>query len=57
MFNYTDDIWRMATTCTFCVVSVDCSIFERCDGGLDKARFVKRVGVDEALDVKFIANC
>ena len=56
MFNDGDNIRGVAAAGAFGVVGVDGPVFEGCDGGLDEAGLVEGVGVDEALDVVFIAD-
>lgn len=46
----------MATAGAFGVVGVDCAVFYGGDCLFDEAGFVESVGVDEALDVVFVAD-
>lgn len=50
-----DDVGGVAATGTFSVISVDRSVLEGGDGGLDEPGFVERVRVNETLDVELIA--
>ena len=50
-FDHFNDVGSMAAASAFCVVGVDGAILECIDGGLDKARFVEGVRVDQSLDV------
>lgn len=56
MFYHAYDIWSMATSSTFCMVSVDCAVLECGNGGFHKTRFVECVGMDEALNIEFVAD-
>lgn len=56
VFDYRDDVGCVASAGAFGVVGVDCAVFEGGDGLLDVSGFVECVGVDEALDVVFIAD-
>ena len=56
MFHHADDIWSVATSGTLCMVGVDRAALEGADGLLDESGFIERIGVDEGLDIIFIAN-
>jgi len=56
MFDHRDDIRSVATAGAFGVVSVNSTVFESGDGGFDEAGFIERVGVDETLNVVFVAD-
>lgn len=56
VLHYGDDVWCVAAACAFSVVCVDCAVVDGRDGGLDEAGLVECIGVDEALDVVFIAG-
>ena len=46
----------MPTPCAFCVIGMDRSSFERCQGVLDKAGLVQRVGVNRDLNIVVIRH-
>jgi len=56
VFDDGDDVRGVAAAGAFGVVGVDGPVFEGRDGRLDEAGFVEGVGVDEALDVVFVAD-
>ena len=51
-----DDVWRVAATRAFGMVSMNSAAGDGFDGLFDEAGFVERVGVDEALHIVFVAD-
>lgn len=56
MFDHADDIRGMATPSTFGMIGVNSPVLESSNCGLDKSRLVEGIGVNEGLDVEFLAN-
>lgn len=56
VLDYADDVGCVTTSCAFGVVGVDCAVFDGSDGRFHEAGFVECVGMDETLDVQFIAD-
>ena len=54
--DHGDDVWCVATACTFGMVGMDCAAFKCGDGGFNEAGLVQGIRVDECLNVKFVAD-
>src|SRR6478735_5087578 len=56
MLYHGDDIGSMATSCTLCVISMNCAVLESSDCRFDKARLIECVSVNKTLNIEFITN-
>ena len=56
MFHDGNNVGCVTSTCTFCVVSMDCPSFEGFNRLLYKSRLVERVCVYKGLDIVFFAD-
>lgn len=56
VFDYGDDVWGVSSAGTFGVVCVNGPVFEGGDCLFDETGLVEGIGVDEALDVVFVAD-
>jgi hypothetical protein len=49
-----DNVWCMATSCAFGMVSVDRAVLESCDSGLDESTFVQGIGMNQYLNIMLV---